>query len=88
MTEANLSVELVAEARDAGLWEAHVASWHRSDPANGSLRPPINGVEEMWPSVNGPSALVALDALEAEVRDLLRVVLPDADPASVPPPGG
>ena len=28
----------------------------------------------MWPSTNGPTAAVALDALEAELRDLLRTM--------------
>ena len=26
----------------------------------------------MWPSVNGPTAAVALDALEAELREVIR----------------
>jgi hypothetical protein len=88
MTVPGLHLELVAEARDAGRWEAHVTSWRGSDPAPGSVRPPITAPEERWPSVNGPSALVALDALEAELRDLLRGVLSQSDPTSAPPVDG
>ena len=54
----NLDVELLASALGDGRWEAHVAA---------SSRP-----SAMWPSVNGPTAAVALDALEAELRAGLR----------------
>ena len=58
MTEAGVLVELLARARADGRWEAHVAS--------------NDGLPAYWPSVNGPTAAVALDALEGEVRELLR----------------
>ena len=69
VTEADVQLELMAQVRGDGRWEAHVVS--RDDaPA-------------VWPSVNGPTAAVALDALEAELRDLLRgSALPGAPPAS------
>jgi hypothetical protein len=60
VTEADVQVELVAQARTDGRWEAHVVS---SDAA-----------PALWPSVNGPTAGIALDALEAELRELLRAV--------------
>ena len=55
---ADLDVELMASALEDGRWEAHVAA---------SSRP-----SAMWPSVNGPTAAVALDALEAELRAVIR----------------
>ena len=58
VTEADVQLELMAQARTDGRWEAHVTS---SDAA-----------PARWPSVNGPTAALALDALEAEVRQLLR----------------
>src|SRR5918993_2294781 len=58
VTEPGVRVELLAHARDDGRCEAHVVS------SDGSLA--------FWPSVNGPTATSALDALEAELRDLLR----------------
>jgi hypothetical protein len=65
VTEAGAQLELVAQARTDGRWEAYVAA--------GDVSP------TRWPSVNGPTAAVALDALEAEVRELLHdtSVLPD-----------
>ena len=56
--EAGVQLELLAQARADGRWEAHVVS--------------SNAAPEPWPSVNGPTAALALDALEAEVCDLLR----------------
>ena len=64
VTEAGAQLELAAEARTDGRWEAHVAAG--TGPAT-------------WPSVNGPTAALALDALEAEVRELLRGVGAGAD---------
>jgi hypothetical protein len=55
---ADMDVELLASALGDGRWEAHVAA---------SSRP-----SAMWPSVNGPTAAVALDALEAELRAVIR----------------
>jgi hypothetical protein len=58
ISEAGMQFELVSHARADGRWEAHVAAG--AGPAG-------------WPSVNGPTAVVALDALVAELRELLRV---------------
>jgi len=57
VTEAGVQLELVASARADGRWEARVDSRDRS--------------AARWPTVNGPTAVLALDALEAEVRELL-----------------
>jgi hypothetical protein len=67
VTEAGVQVELVAQARVDGRWEAHVVS---RDAAPG-----------LWPSVNGPTAALAMDALEAELRELLvgAGAVPDGD---------
>jgi hypothetical protein len=58
VTEVDVQVELVAQARADGRWEAHVVS--------------RDAAAALWPSVNGPTAAIALDALEAELRELLR----------------
>ena len=58
VTEADVQVELVARVRGDSRWEAHVVSSDESFA--------------FWPSVNGPTATSALDALEAELRELLR----------------
>jgi hypothetical protein len=58
VTEADVQVELLAQPRADGRWEAHVVS--------------RDGTLDFWPSVNGPTATSALDALEAELRELLR----------------
>jgi hypothetical protein len=57
VTELGVEVELLAQARADGRWEAHVVAGDA--PA------------VLSPSTNGPSATVALDALEAEVREWL-----------------
>ncbi len=57
VTEADVQVELLAQPRADGRWEAHVIS--------------RDGTPAHWPSVNGPSSALALDALEAELRELL-----------------
>jgi hypothetical protein len=57
VTEADVQIELLAQVRADGRWEAHVAA------GAGSAG---------WPSVNGPTAAVALDALEVELRELIR----------------
>jgi hypothetical protein len=57
VTESGVDVELLVQARADGRWEAHVGSCDRS--------------AARWPTVNGPTAVLALDALEAEVRELL-----------------
>jgi hypothetical protein len=58
VTEAGVQLELVAQARADGRWEAHVVS--RDESA------------ALWPTVNGPTAVLALEALEVEVRELIR----------------
>ena len=58
VTEADVQVALVAHVRGDGRWEAHVVS--------------RDAAAAHWPSVNGPTAISALDALEAELRELLR----------------
>ena len=73
-----MHIELVAYARRDGRWEAHVASWHALTPS----RPAVNLLSmagdltgswsaALWPSVNGPTSTVSLDALEAELREIL-----------------
>src|SRR5687768_5376694 len=49
--DADVQVELMAQPRADGRWEAHVTS--------------SDGSSARWPSVNGPTAALALDALEA-----------------------
>jgi hypothetical protein len=66
VTEAGVQLELVAEARADGRWQAQVVAG--DEPA------------VIWPSTNGPTATVALDALEAELRELIRST--DAFPAA------
>lgn len=68
---SGLRMTLIAQPRLDGRWEAHVASWDHlspSAPPHGeAIREPAQG----WPSVNGPTAVIALDALETELRALL-----------------
>jgi hypothetical protein len=67
VTESGVDVELQAQARADGRWEAHVVADDDS--------------VVLWPSTNGPTVTVALDALEAELRELLdgAGVTPDAE---------
>ena len=58
LSKAGVKLELLAHPRADGRWEAHVAA--------------CEGPVTRWPSVNGPTAAVALDALEAELRELIR----------------
>jgi hypothetical protein len=58
VSEAGVVIELVAQVRADGRWAAQVVAGDQ--PA------------EMWPATNGPTAVVALDALEAELRELIR----------------
>jgi hypothetical protein len=67
VTAANLDVELMASVLGDGRWEAHVAASSQPLP----LRSAADAITVMWPSVNGPTAAVALDALEAELRAVL-----------------
>ena len=62
VSEAGVQFGLVARPRADGRWEAHVAA--------------TTGPPARWPSVNGPTAAVALDALEAELRELIRASVP------------
>jgi hypothetical protein len=66
LTEAGVQLELVAQARADGRWEAHVVAGDET--------------VVLWSSTNGPTVTVALDALEAELRELLggAGVTPDA----------
>ena len=66
VTGSGVDVELLAQARADGRWEAHVVA---DDP-------PVMH----WPSTNRATATVALDALEAELREVLggTGVTPDA----------
>jgi hypothetical protein len=67
VTESGVRLELVAQARSDGHREAHVLTGDA--PA------------ALWPSTIGPTVTVALDALEAELRELLggAGVTPDAE---------
>jgi hypothetical protein len=69
--EADVHVELVAYSRTDGRWEAHVASWRSLSPSCTAANLTTNWSSASWPSVNGPTAAVALDALEAELRDVI-----------------
>jgi hypothetical protein len=78
LTEAGMHVELVAYGRRDGRWEAHVASWRAMTPSRSaadllSMAADLTSRESaaLWPSVNGPTAAVSLDALEAELREVL-----------------
>jgi hypothetical protein len=82
MTEAGCFTALRAQPREDGHWVARVVAWEPpARPADRATTPLVWAAAD-WPTVNGPSARVALDALEAEVRELLREVLlglpPDA----------
>lgn len=72
VTAADVQIELLAQARTDGRWEAHVAASSQPLP----LRSAADAIRSwhlvMWPSVNGPTAAVALDALEAELRAVIR----------------
>ena len=78
---ARLHLELVAQARPDGRWDGQVASWDVVDPGSSTVRPTPAWSVVPWPSVNAPSATAALDALEAEVRELLQLGL-EADGSS------
>ena len=76
LIEAGMHVELVAYGRPDGRWEAHVCSWRALTPSRAAadlliLAADLTSRESaaLWPSVNGPTAAVSLDALEAELRE-------------------
>ena len=78
LTEAGMHVELVAHGRRDGRWEAHVASWHCLSPSPTAAELMTCAADltsswsaALWPSVNGSSSACALDALEAELREVL-----------------
>jgi hypothetical protein len=78
LTEAGMQVDLVAYGRHDGRWEAHVASWHclSPSPIGAHLMTLATDLttswsSALWPSVNGPTSTRALDALEAELREVL-----------------
>ena len=78
LTEADMHVELVAHGRHDGRWEAHVASWHCLSPSLTAAHLMTLATDlttrwssALWPSVNGPTSTRALDALEAELREVL-----------------
>ena len=78
LTEAGMHVELVAYGRRDGRWEAHVASWQCLSPSPTAAELMICAADltsswsaALWPSVNGPTSARALDALEAELREVL-----------------
>ena len=68
---ADLDVELMASALGDGRWEAHVASSSQPLPASTPSDVTTSRPSVMWASVNGPTATVALDALEAELRAVI-----------------
>jgi hypothetical protein len=69
---ADLNVELVASALEDGRWEAHVAAASQPLPAHTPSDLITSLPLSLWPSVNEPTALVALDALEAELREVIQ----------------
>ncbi len=78
LTEAGMHVELVAYGRRDGRWEAHVASWHCLSPSPTAADLMTRATDltsswsaALWPSVNGPTSARALDALEAELREVI-----------------
>jgi hypothetical protein len=71
VVEAGMHVELVANDRWDGHWEAHVAAWSCLRPTPTAVNLTTNRSAALWPSVKGPTAAVSLDALEAELREVI-----------------
>jgi hypothetical protein len=78
LTEADMRIELVAYGRRDGRWEAHVASWRSLSPSRTAAALATTAADltsswsaALWPSVNGATSARALDALEAELREVL-----------------
>lgn len=76
LIQADMRIELVAYGRHDGRWEAHVASWKALTPSRSAADLLILAADlttswssALWPSVNGPTSVCALDALEAELRE-------------------
>ena len=66
-----LCIALIARPRLDGRWEAHVLSWDHLSPTPQLGDEPFREPPQGWPSVNGPTAIVALDALETELQALV-----------------
>jgi hypothetical protein len=81
LRDTNLSVELVAHPRKDGRWVASVAAGEAPPFVSGSTGLSAHPRTSTWPSVNGSTATLALDALEADLRDAVYAARPDADPA-------
>jgi hypothetical protein len=64
VAEGRVQLDFEAEPGEDGRWLASVIS-----PPMLIEQRPVH-----WPSVNGPTAMVALDALEAEVREVLHTI--------------
>ena len=78
LTEVGMRLELVAHGRRDGRWEAHVASWRALSPSRVATEVLSMAADltsswsaALWPPVNGPTSARALDALEAELREVL-----------------
>jgi hypothetical protein len=89
--DPGLRAEIVAHARDDGRWVASVAAREVPPPVPGPGAGPTDRPTApsaaAWPSVNGPTAAAALDALEAELRDAACGAPPDTEPALSQPEG-
>jgi hypothetical protein len=77
--DADLRIELVARAQQDGRWVASVATGEVPPFASAAAGLPAQPRTSTWPSVNGSTSTVALDALEAELRDAVCGARPDAD---------
>ena len=66
LIEAGVAGELLARPRKDGRWEARVTALTTGWPP------------ALWPSATGATASGALDALEAELRAVIRVTLPES----------
>jgi hypothetical protein len=73
-TEAGYQFVLAARGRDATGWEAIVEDWKGPDPWSSAVAMRAN----IGPRSNGPVKAAALDALEAELRELIRTNPPDS----------
>lgn len=67
--DVELHVELIAHIRQDGRWLASVVAGEVPPLASRSAGLPAHQRTSMWPSANGASAIAALDALEAELRE-------------------
>ena len=85
MRDPDLWVELVAHAHKDGRWVARVVTSEAPPFISGSDGLSANGQTSAWPFVDGPTAAVALDALETA-----SYVTPSAQPSQtrIPHPDG